>query len=169
MKEYLEILKVTGLHALKGEMWVELWCNDIEFVTGFKTLYLKKDKIIPLSLEYIKEQNKKIIAKFKEINTANDAQFLKGEKIYCKRSEANLESGHYFIADLIGCTVKDFKSNIIYGKIIYIDNYGASDIMVVEGNGKQILIPFIDDIVKEINPDEGFVSIKKMKGLFDEN
>ncbi len=169
MKEYLEILRVTGLHALKGEMWVELWCNDIEFVTKFKTLYLKRDKFIPLTLEYIKEQNKKIIVKFKEINTANDAQFLKGEKIYCKRSDANLDTGHYFITDLIGCTVKDYESNEKYGRIISIDNYGASDIMIVEDNGKQFLIPITDDIVKEINPDEGFISIKKMKGLFDEN
>ena len=39
MKEYLEIGKIVGTHALKGEVRVEPWCDSPEFIKKFKTLY----------------------------------------------------------------------------------------------------------------------------------
>lgn len=40
MKQYLEVGKINNTHGIKGEMKLELWCDDIDYLRQFKVLYL---------------------------------------------------------------------------------------------------------------------------------
>ena len=39
MKQFLEVGKLNNTHGIKGELKMQLWCDDIEFLKQFKTLY----------------------------------------------------------------------------------------------------------------------------------
>ena len=39
MKKYLEVGKIVSVHGLKGDVKVEPWCNEPEFICQFDTLY----------------------------------------------------------------------------------------------------------------------------------
>jgi len=39
IKDFLEIGRIVGTHALKGELRVEPWCDSPDFFKGFTTLY----------------------------------------------------------------------------------------------------------------------------------
>ena len=37
MKQFLEIGKLINTHGIKGEMKLEMWCDDIEYLKQFES------------------------------------------------------------------------------------------------------------------------------------
>lgn len=169
MKQYLEIGKINNTHALKGEVKLEMWCDGIEFIRQLKTVYLNEKGSEKLTLVSARSQKNSAILKFAEITSINDAEKLKGKVLYCNRDDVKIDGDSHFLADIIGCYVVDAETEEEYGKIVDIMNYGSCDIYDVEKDGKHVLVPAIDEVVKEINTEYNVVFIKPMKGLFDEN
>ncbi len=169
MKQFLEIGKIINTHGLKGEVKLELWCDDIDYLKQFKTLYLDENGAQALTLASARPQKNHAIVKLAEIGGIDDAERLKGKILFANRDDAVLEEGHNYIDDLIGCYVVDAETEQEYGRVCDVLNYGASDILDVESWGKHTLIPMIDDVIVEIDVEFQVITIKPMKGLFDEN
>ena len=56
----------------------------------------------------------------------------------------------------------------LLGEIIEILTPGANDVWVIKGqNGKEILIPYIEDVVKKIDIENKKIDIEVMEGLID--
>ena len=63
----------------------------------------------------------------------------------------------------------DADSGESYGKITDVSQTGANDVYEIkDADGKTYLAPVIDDVVKEINVNDGYVLIVPMKGIFDD-
>ena len=169
MKQFLEIGKIINTHGLKGEVKLELWCDDIDYLKQFKTLYLDENGIQPLTLLSARPQKSHAIVKLAEIGSIDDAERLRGKILFANRDDAVLEEGHNYIEDLIGCYVVDSETEEEYGRVCDVLNYGASDILDVESWGKHTLIPMIEDVIVEIDVEFQVIRIKPMKGLFDED
>lgn len=43
MKQFLEVGKLNNTHGIKGELKMQLWCDDINYLKQFKTLYFDDD------------------------------------------------------------------------------------------------------------------------------
>ena len=39
MKQFLEVGKLNNTHGIKGELKMQLWCDDINYLKQIKTLY----------------------------------------------------------------------------------------------------------------------------------
>lgn len=89
--------------------------------------------------------------------------------MYINRDDINLAEGVHFVQDLIGLEVKDAGNGRAYGKISDVLRTGANDVYEIkDAAGKTYLAPVIDDVVKEINVNDGYVLIVPMKGIFDD-
>ena len=76
-----------------------------------------------------------------------------------------LEEGTYYIADLIGMEVYSDDGNKL-GIVEDIYNTGANDIYVVKNDlGKQILLPGIKEVIKEVNLDTEKITVHLIPGL----
>ena len=160
MKQYLEVGKINNTHGIKGELKMQLWCDDINYLKQFKTLYFDDNGQKSVNVLSVRPQKNLAIIKAEEI---------KGKILYCNRDDATIDEEVNYIADLIGCRVVDIDSGKEYGKVVDVLNYGSCDIYDTVSSGKHILIPATPDIVKEINTQYQIIKIKAMKGLFDEN
>lgn len=169
MKQFLEIGRLINTHGIKGEMKLEMWCDDIEYLKQFKTLYLDSSGRDGLKLVSARPQKNHAIVKFAEITSIDMAEKLKNSIVYCNRDDAEIDEGANYIQDLIGCAVVDVETNEAYGSVADVVNYGASDILDVVKGKKHHYIPVIPDIVKEIDTECEIIGIIPMKGLFDEN
>lgn len=169
MKEFLEVGKITSAHGLRGEVKIELWCDGVEFLAAFNALYLDDEGKEKLTVKSVRRQKNGAIIKFDEISDINAAEALRGKALLCKRSDAPLEKGRHFIADLIGCRVIDIETKKEYGTVSGVENYGASDILEIKSDKGLRLVPLINEIVKEIDAKQSYIAIQNMKGLFDEN
>lgn len=169
MKKYLEVGKINNTHGVRGELKLTLWCDDIEYLKQFKTLYFDDKGEKAVELLSARPQKNLAIIRLDGIDTMEKAEKLKGKLLYCNRDDAKIEEGSNYIADLIGCYVVDIDTEEEYGQVKDVLNYGSCDIYDIESWGKHTLIPATDDIVKEINVEYKVIRIKKMKGLFDED
>ena len=169
MKQFLEVGRLINTHGIKGEMKLEMWCDGIEYLKQLKTLYLDDKGQSSLSVVSVRPQKNHALISFKEITSADDAEYYKNKVLYCDRGDAKIEDGANYIQDLIGCYVVNAETEEEYGRVADVVNYGASDILEIESGGKRRLVPMIPDIVKEINTEYQVIRIIPMKGLFNED
>lgn len=164
-KQYLEAGRIVGTHALKGEVRVEVWCDTVDVFCNFKHLYFEEGKT---KLKIKSKPHKRIaISKIDGIDTVEQADLLRGKVLFLDRNDLNLDEGEYFIQDIVGLNVIDVDSNELYGEVTDVLKTGSNDVYEMKTKeNKTILIPVIDDIVKDVNIDDNFVLIKPMKGLF---
>lgn len=167
-KQYLDSGKIVGTHGIKGEVRIEPWCDSPEFLCAFKKLYL--DEKGQTFIEVKSRPHKNItLAKIKGVDTIEAAEKLRGKIIYINRDDITLDEGVNFVQDLIGIEVKDAENGTVYGKLTDVIRTGANDVYeITDSNNKKYLAPVIDEVVEEINVDGGFVLIRPMKGIFDD-
>ena len=86
--------------------------------------------------------------------------------MYIDKTDIELEEGRYFIEDIKGCEVFDIDTGVCYGKVTNVIKTGANDVYEVSDGERELLIPKIDDVVKEIDIDGKRITIRPIKGLF---
>ena len=167
-KQFLDSGKIVGTHGIKGEVRIEPWCDSPEFLCAFKKLYL--DENGQTFIEVKSRPHKNItLAKIKGVDTIEQAEKYRGKVVYINRNDITLDEGVNFVQDLIGLEVMDAENGTVYGKITDVLRTGANDVYeITDSNNKKYLAPVIDEVVEEINVDGGFVLIRPMKGIFDD-
>ncbi|MEN1218475.1 ribosome maturation factor RimM, partial [Listeria monocytogenes] len=79
----------------------------------------------------------------------------------------DLEENEFYFHEIIGCIVVTTDGEEL-GEITEILTPGANDVWVVKGSDKkEKLIPYIADVVKEININDKKITIEVMEGLLD--
>ena len=167
-KQYLESGKIVGTHGIKGEVRIDPWCDSPQFLAAFDKLYL--DDRGETFIEVKSRPHKNItLCKIKGVDNIDDAQRLRGRIVYIDRDDVKLEEGVNFVQDLIGLAVIDADSGENYGKITDVLRTGANDVYeVTSPDGQKLLVPVIAEVIPARNIDEGFVLLRPMKGLFDD-
>ncbi len=167
-KQYLEIGKIVSIHGLNGICKVQPWCDDAAFLCEFETLYRGKLHT-PMQVESAKVQKNMALVKFEGVDTPEQAEALRGTVLYMNREDVELEDGSYFIQDLIGMAVVDADNGNEYGKLTDVLQTGANDVYTVKtADGKELLVPVIPDVVLNVDPDAEKITIRPLKGLFDD-
>ncbi len=169
MEQYLELGKINNTHGLRGEVKFEYWCDGVDYLKQLKRVYLDSAGEKGLTLLSVRPQKNIAILKFAEITTIEQAQELKNKVLYCNRDDAEIDDGAYYLADIIGCEVADSETGKSYGVITDVMNFGSCDIYEVKSESGNTLVPATPDIIVSIDTDNQKVSIKVMKGLFDED
>lgn len=166
----LEVGKIVNTHGLRGEVKVVAWTDSPDDFEKIKTVYIKmKSEQISLKIKSIKYQKNNLIIKFDEFNDINEVLPYKNAVLYADREELGpLDEGVYYIVDLIGLDVITDDGEKV-GVICDVFNAGASDIYDVKREGKKnLLLPVIDEVVKEVDLENGRVVVNIMEGLDDE-
>ncbi len=170
MENLLEIGKIVNTHGLRGEVKVVPWTDTPDDFEAVSNVFIKiKREYKPLTVQSVRYQKNNLIVKFKEFDNINDVEGFKGMTLYCHRDElGELPEGVYYIVDLIGLDVVTEDGNHV-GVIADVFNTGANDIYDVKREGKKnLLLPVIDEVVKEIDMEKRQVTVNIMEGLDDE-
>ena len=167
MKEKLEVGQIVNTFGIKGFVKIYPYVNDIKRFDNLKTVYVKiKNEQKILEIEEVKYQKNMVLAKFKGIETVEEANKLRNSYVEIDRKDAiPLEEGEYFIADLLGLDVY-IDTGEKLGVLEDIYNTGSSDIYVVKNElGKQFLLPYIDEVIKKIDLENGKITVHLIEGL----
>lgn len=169
MKRYLEIGKIVSVHGLKGDVKVEPWCNEPEFICEFDKLYSKDGKK-EYEIERCRIQKNMAIMKIKGIESVEGGQALRNKVLFMDRNDVKLEEGYYFFQDLIGLETIDADNQKVYGKIEDVLQTGANDVYHIKSeDGKSYYIPAIPDVIDKVDLNDGKMYIRPLEGLFDED
>ena len=167
--EFLEVGKIINTHGLRGDVKIVTWTDYPEDFEEIERVYIRRktgDEV--LNITNVKYQKNNIIVKFKEIADINEAEKYKNLVVYADREDLpELEEGAHYIADLIGLMVVDEDGEVI-GELVDVFNTGANDIYDVKRAGKKnLLLPVIDEVVKDIDLENKKITVHVMEGLDD--
>jgi 16S rRNA processing protein RimM len=101
------------------------------------------------------------------ITDANLAESLIGKNVFAdERDLPPPEANQFYYRDVVGCEVFLTDGTRI-GAIEDVIATGANEVFVVRGDGKEVLVPVIEDVVKEIDVASKRVVIEAIPGLLD--
>lgn len=163
----LEIGQIVNTHGIKGEIKVTPFTNDITRFDDLKEVYVKSKKESKLyKVEGVRYHKNMVLIKLEGINTPEQADLLRNAYLEVDREHAvPLEEGTYYIVDLIGLEVYTEEGKLL-GKVDDIYNTGANDIYVIKDElGKQVLLPGIKDVIKNVDLEGGKITVHLIPGL----
>lgn len=165
--EYIEIGQIVNTNGLKGVVKVNPFTDDISKFEDLKYVYIQlKNELKKVKIEQVRYNKNQVLLKLEGIDSIEEAEkyrnfYLKTEK----ESQEDLGEDTYYIIDLIGLDVYSDKNEYL-GKIEDVFPTGSNDVYVVKDNlGKQILIPAIADVVKEVDLKNKKMTINLIPGL----
>ena len=162
MQDKFEVGKIVNTFGIKGEVKVALYTENINNFKKGNKIYVNNKE---MQVEHSRLQKNMLILKLKGVDNMTDAEDLRDSIITVERNKKELPSGTYYIADLIGLDVYTDEGNLL-GKIIDIYNTGANDIYTVKTfEGKEVLLPAIKDVVKQVDLQNEKIIVHILKGL----
>ena len=145
---------------------IQPWCDDPAIFDELEYIYLDNEKYY---IERSRFHKNCEIVKLEGIDDINRAELFRNKIVTIEREAlGELPEGTYYMVDILDLPVKTADGTIL-GVIDDIIKTGSNDVYVLKEtfNGKQILIPVIDSVVKKVDIDEGYVLVELMKGLID--
>ena len=168
MKERLEVGQIVNTFGIKGMVKIKPFTeNTKKRFDNLKKVYIKtKKEKKEYEIEEIKYHKEMVLAKFKGIETIEEAEKFRNSYLLINReNEKPLEKGTYYIVDMVGLEVYTDEGDKL-GILDDIFNSGSSDIYVVKNElGKQILLPAIKEVIKNIDMENRKITVHLIKGL----
>lgn len=167
MEDLLQVGVITTTHGIRGEVKVFPTTDDPKRFKDLKQVVVDTGRQqLDMEIASVKFFKNMVIVKFKGIDDINDVEKYRKAGIYVTRENAvPLKENEYFIADLIGLTVVTEEGEEL-GKIDDVLQTGANDVYVVkQKNAADLLIPAIHDCVKEVDLENGKMTVHLLPGL----
>lgn len=166
--DFYNVGKIVNTHGIRGDVRVMPTTDFVaeRFAKG-QDLYLQQaGEPLKLIVELARQHKGFILVKFVGYDNINDVQaFRDHELMVSGKDQQPLEDGQYYYHQIIGLSVKTVDGEEL-GTIKEILSPGANDVWVVQRDGKKdLLLPVIDDVVKDVDLDAGEVTVELMEGL----
>jgi len=151
--ELINVGEIAGVFGIKG--WVKVYSHTDprENILKYSPWILKKDNALKqVKLINGKRQGKSIVACLEGFTDRNIAESYVDWGILIKKSQLPKSgNGDYYWADLVGLRVET-ESGISLGKVDYLIETGANDVLVVNDGDEERLIPFLhQQVIKSID------------------
>jgi len=162
--------KIVRTHGVNGVCKVFPYSDIPGRFERLTDAFIGKDdeKVSPVRIHSAKEGKAAILLSFTSVTSANDAANLIGMNVYIDASDmAPLPSGRYFVHDLIGCIVKTIDRTTL-GSITDVLLLPANDIYVIQTDEKVVLLPAVQEFVKEVDIKTKTVVVTPIPGMFED-
>ncbi|HEY2421348.1 MAG TPA: ribosome maturation factor RimM [Neobacillus sp.] len=171
MEKWFNVGKIVNTQGLKGEVRV-ISRTDFpkeRYKVG-NVLYLfmpKANSPIELTVKSHRTHKNFELLTFEGYENINEVEKFREGILKVPESQlSKLDEGEFYFHEIIGCLVATTKGEEI-GEITEILSPGANDVWVIKSKtGKEILIPYIDEVVKKVDIKEKVILIEPMEGLF---
>jgi 16S rRNA processing protein RimM len=170
MPNLLNVGKVVNTQGIRGEVRVIASTDFPEerFATGSKLFLEHPDfsEMIELKVAGHRQHKNFDLLKFEGYPNINDVEKFKGGVLKVSNEMlSELEENEFYYHEVIGCDVVNTSGEQL-GKIKEILSTGANDVWIVQRQGqKDLLLPYIEDVIKEVNIEEKVVTVELMEGL----
>lgn len=165
----IKLGKIVGTFGIKGELKIYPLTNYKEMFLDFEYLFVALDKeILKINVVKARIQKNTVIILLEGINSINQAQDFIGRDILIEESSLpELDEAEEYVYKLLGMKVY-LENNELLGSISDVFDNGAHGIYEIKDeNGKEILIPVLDDTIVSRDFDEGKMVVKILPGLLD--
>lgn len=160
--------KLTKTHGLKGELAIWLDVDYPEEYEELDSLLIEiKGELIPHFVEEIQIRANKSIIKFEDIDTIEAAQKIVNCDLYLPNDNlSELEDDQFYYHEIIDFDIID-ESKGKLGKVKAVYTSEAQDLIAMDFQNQEVLIPVSDEIVKTIDREKKELYTNLPEGLLE--
>ncbi len=167
MEEYFEIGQIVNTSGLKGVIKVKPFTDDIAKFNDLETIYISvKKELKEFKIEQVRFSKNMVFLKLEGIDTIEEAEKYRNLYLKIKRDkDEKLDKDTYYIVDILGCKVYTDEQKEL-GTVDDVFETGSNDVYVVKDEaGKQVLLPAIKEVIKNIDIENKTIIVHLLEGL----
>lgn len=161
LSEFLETGEIVNTHGIQGEVKLLPWSDSPAFLLDFKTLYVNGQA---MTVEAARVHKTTLLVKFAGVDSVEAAMKLKGKRVSIARKDAKLPQGAFFLADLIGLTVKDEQGAVI-GTVKEVLTPSIQRVYVIDTTAGEKLVPAVPEFIKKVDTEGGEMVVSLIEGM----
>lgn len=168
LPETISVGRVLRPHGVRGEVVVEV-LSDVpgRFKKGGRVTGIREGAP-PLSLTVVAGRFHKsgAVVRFEGYDSRERAEDLRGLDLEIPRSEVpKAKRGTYYHFELLGCRVHEDGQEL--GKVVEVVEDGGGVMLIVEGEGRQVPVPFVKEILRKVDVAAGRIDVALPEGLLE--
>lgn len=171
MWKYVVIGKVLKPYRKAGEMLVVVKEPYIADIEKCQAVFLKIDGLpVPFFMEYSDLDVESGILKVEELNAPEEVRPFNGQDILLRDSDVSvimdpdIDFGAF--DGLEGFLLKDLTSGQSF-EILKVQQYPQQLMAIVEHEGKECLIPLVEEFIHSVDADHRIISLTLPEGLIE--
>ena len=169
MQELVAIANIVRTRGLKGEVVADVLTDFPERfeLLDFVTAVRESGERFELTIEKFWFQSGRVIFKFANYDSIESGEKLRNVEICVSESDAvELKDDEFFEWQLAGCAVETVDGTPI-GKVRELMRTGGTELLVVQGETKEYLIPFATAICVEVDIENKLIKVDPPEGLLE--
>ena len=167
----LVVARIGRAHGIKGEVTVEVRTDEPELrLAPGAVLLTDPAPVGPLTIETGRVHSGRLLLRFEGVADRNAAEALRNTLLIAEvdPDERPEEDDEYYDHQLIDLDVVT-RDGAEVGRITEISHLPSQDLFIVErADGSEVMIPFVEEIVTEIDLEEQKAVIDPPPGLIDD-
>ncbi|MEU5197546.1 ribosome maturation factor RimM [Streptomyces scabiei] len=167
----LVVARIGRAHGIKGEVTVEVRTDEPELRLGPGAVLLTDPASTgPLTIETGRVHSGRLLLRFEGVRDRNAAEALRNTLLIAEVDPEELpeEEDEYYDHQLMDLDVVT-RDGAEVGRITEISHLPSQDLFIVERpDGSEVMIPFVESIVTEIDLTEQRAVIDPPPGLIDD-
>jgi len=150
--DLFELGYVEKAHGLNGELVIFLDTDYPENYRNAESVFIiDNENLVPFFISEISVSGHKALVKFDDVNSREEAEGLKGTKVYLPLDLLpQLRENQFYYHEVYGFDVSDASVGII-GKVTTVYEMPGDDLLVVASGNKEILIPINDTFITKVD------------------
>lgn len=163
----LQVARIGKPHGIRGEVTVQVFTDDPDgrFVPG-EQFVTEPASAGPLTITSARWNKAILVLGFAEVADRNRAEQLRGTQLFIDAEEAEDDGEGWYEHDLVG--LKAMVDGVQVGTVSALVTGTAQDLLVIERPGTaDLLVPFVEEIVPEIDLEAGIVLLTPPAGLLE--
>ncbi|MBM4466036.1 MAG: 16S rRNA processing protein RimM [Chloroflexi bacterium] len=161
---YLVIGRVTRPWGTRGEVKVEIMTDFPDRFSLLRKVHLGPEAMA-FALESFRLHKGAALLKLEGCHDWAAAEKLRGQLVQIPIEEAvPLEEDEYYQHQIVGLAVWTVGGEYL-GTVDEVISTGSNDVYVVRDEGREVLIPAIEDVVLEIDLSQRRLVVELMEGL----
>ena len=153
--------------GIKGELKIKPQTDFVEerFKVGNERYINLNNDIKQYEVESMRKHQGSLLVKFKGLDSLNDVEFFHRALIQINESDQHdLEEGEFYFKDLIDCEVYVEETKL--GHVSEVLDLPAHPVLRIKTDSEDILIPFVEAFIIDVDLDNNQIEVKNMEGLF---
>ncbi|MEO5653771.1 MAG: ribosome maturation factor RimM [Marmoricola sp.] len=162
--EYVVVGRIGRAHGLKGEVLVEPRTD--EPVRRFAAGATLRAGAGTLTVESSRNHSGRLVVRFVEVGDRDAAEAARGTELSCLVSpdERPADPEEFYDHQLVGLQVETVQGEPV-GELLRVEHGAAQDLLVIAAPGREVLFPFVSQLVPEVDLAGGRIVIDDRPGI----
>jgi 16S rRNA processing protein RimM len=169
------LARILRPHGLRGEVAAEILTDFPERLPKLHEAWLADGRSAPRRVLVRRcwlspSRGGQAIFHFENIDTMDEAETLRGLEVQIPiEQRAKLETGNYFVSDLVGCEVWEVGASSALGLVRNVEFPGGVPLLAIDTSNGEVLIPLAAQFCTRIDVKAKRIDVTLPEGLLDLN